>query len=258
MAPLSLAADRQAADPDQETHAKIVPVDAQFAGRAHRAMRKFQIAFLRKDGTPDWTEQIGPAAPFFEAAFSAFCHGTLITTPRGQIAVQDLDPGMSVSTETRGPMKVLWIGSMTLVPQALGVDQVACRLTRIMPDAFGLGKPEANLLVGPGARILTRPRGHDLGLGRERMLVPARDLADGVNVVEIAPPRPVTVYHIALRRHAVIRAAGIETESFHPGMGFERHLGPNLLTLFLSLFPHIETPADFGTTAVPRLDLPII
>lgn len=225
------------------------------ASRTPRAMRKFQIGYLRPDGTPDWTEQIAPATPLFDSAFSAFSHGTLLHTPSGQVAVQDLEPGMMVSTSDHGPGKVLWIGSMTLVPAAMGVDSAACRLTRIMPDAFGLGRPESNLMAGPGARILTRPPGLRDSFARERVLTPATDLVDGMNVIELVPPRPVTVFHLCLRRHAILRASGIEVESFHPGAGFERSMGPNMLALFLSLFPHVNKPSDFGSISHPRLPL---
>ncbi|MFN3209518.1 MAG: Hint domain-containing protein [Roseovarius sp.] len=225
------------------------------AGRPVRPMRKFQIASLGADGQPRWTDQIAPAMPIFDSAFSAFSHGTLLHTPSGQVAVQDIVPGMSVSTRDTGAARVLWVGSMTLVPAALGLDQAACRLTRIMPDAFGLGRPEANLMAGPGARILTRPPGLRSSFGRERILTPASDLVDGMNVVELVPPRPVTVYHICMRRHSILRASGIEVESFHPGPGFERAMGPNMLALFLSLFPHVKKPGDFGAICHPRLPL---
>jgi len=225
------------------------------AGRSHRAMRKYQIAYLRPDGASRWTEQIAPASPIFDSAFSAFAHGTLIHTPSGRIAVQDLDPGMTVSTADDGDGTVLWVGSMTIVPAALGVDQAAGRMTRIMPDAFGLGRPESNLMAGPGARLLTRPPGLRDSFGQDRVLTPATDLVDGMNAIEVIPPRPVTVYHLCLRRHAIIRAAGIEVETFHPGAGFDRAMGPRMVDLFLSLFPHVRKPADFGRTIHPRLPL---
>ena len=248
-APLSVARNTDG------TPGRTGPAHVPPAARSSRQMRKFQMAYLRPDGSPCWTEQIAPAAPIFDSAFSAFSHGTLLQTPSGQVAVQDLEPGMSVSTADHGPSRVLWIGSMTLVPAALGVDQTACRLTRIMPDSFGLGRPEANLTAGPGARILARPPGLRDSFGRERVLTPASDLVDGMNVIELVPPRPVTVYHLCLRRHAILRASGIEVESFHPGPGFERAMGPNMLALFLSLFPHVKKPSDFGSTSHPRLPL---
>lgn len=224
-------------------------------GRPTRAMRRYRIASLRSDGSVHESEQIGPATPAFESAFSAFAHGTLIQTTRGQVAIEDMVPGMKVTTADGAPLQVLWVGSMTIVPGAQGVAPRDCRLTRVMTDAFGLGRPEKDLMAGPGARILMRPQGLRDALGGDRVLTPARDLADGLNAIEITPQRPVTVYHLCLRRHAIITAAGLEVESFHPGAGFERSMGGNMLSLFLSLFPHIREPRDFGNTAYPRLPL---
>ena len=52
-----------------------------------------------------------------------------------------------------------------------------------------------------------------------------------------------------------IEEAGMPAETFHPGAGFEQHTGPKLLSLFLSFFPHVKAPVDFGPLAHPRLPL---
>lgn len=69
--------------------------------RKHRAMRKYRIKSLCFDGSVRETEQIGPATPVFEAAFSAFAHGTVIQTSQGQVAIEDIYPGMKVKTADR-------------------------------------------------------------------------------------------------------------------------------------------------------------
>jgi hypothetical protein len=73
-----------------------------------------------------------------------------------------------------------------------------------------------------------------------------------MSTIRITPPRPVVVYHLCLDRHASIKVSGLEMESFHPGLGLEQRLGPNALSLFLSLFPHITSLEDFGPLAYPR------
>ena len=73
-----------------------------------------------------------------------------------------------------------------------------------------------------------------------------------MNTIRITPPRPVTVYHLCLDRHASIKVSGMDMESFHPGLGLEQRMGPNMLALFLSLFPHIRSLDDFGPLAYPR------
>ncbi|MEL7257909.1 MAG: Hint domain-containing protein [Pseudomonadota bacterium] len=249
----SIAASVPAATQIRDKNSGFGPAYVPQPDRNHRPMRRFQISYLRSDGTSDFREQIGPALPKFEAAFSAFSRGTLINTPRGRMAIEDLEPGMEVSTKDGEPLPVMWIGSMTLIPHAPGIDPRSCRMTRVMPEAFGLGRPEANLMAGPGARIMSRPEGLRDSMSGDQMLTPARDLADGLNVIEISPQHPVSVYHLCLPRHSVITAAGLEMETFHPGNGFDRNMGQNALSLFMSMFPHLARPTEFGSLRYMRL-----
>ncbi|MEM8775694.1 MAG: Hint domain-containing protein [Pseudomonadota bacterium] len=224
-------------------------------GRTQRAMRKYQIAYLNSRSQIAWTEQIAPAKMFFEQAFCAFTHGTPIMTPEGPVAIQDLLPGMRVTTSENEALKICWIGSMTIVPTRFGIDAAPNSLTRVMPDSFGLSRPDTSLLVGPGARFLARPPSMRDTLNAEQVLTPAYELADNMTVINVMPPRPIAVYHLVLEHHAVIKASGIEMESFHPGSSLERTVGPSTLALFLSLFPHITESADFGELQCPRLPL---
>ncbi len=235
------------------------PVSARAAtsgqpARKPLVMRKYRISALLDDGQVRSSDQIGPAIPAFEAAFSAFAHGTQIATTRGPVPVEDLVPGMKLATKNHGPLQLQWIGSMTLLPRSDRFPDGAS-LTRITADSFGFGRPQSDIMAGPGARFLLRPpRLFDRILG-DHALTPAAHMADGVNAIEIVPPRPVTVYHLCLRRHAIIVAGGMEAESFHPGVGFERNMGPKMLSLFLSFFPHVKRPRDFGPLACQRLPL---
>ena len=215
--------------------------------RKPMVMRKFEVLHQRSDGEVRHTDHVGPAVPAFEAAFSAFAHGSLVTTTRGPVAIEDLEPGMKLITREHGAQPVLWIGAMRLVPEAVASSAHDARMTRVMADAFGFTRPERDLMTGPGARILRKGRGEE-----EPMLVPVRNMSDGVQVIDIVPPSPVMVHHLCLRRHSTILVNGLEMESFHPGAGFERNMGQNMLSLFLSLFPHIQKPEDFGRMAYAR------
>lgn len=223
--------------------------------RSSVVMRKFFVSSLGTDGDIKVSEQIGPAVPMFEAAFSAFAHGTLINTTQGLVAVEDLEPGTRIITAERGAQPLLWVGSMKLVPNAVHKTAHDARMTRIMADAFGVGRPMPDLLTGPGARLLTRPPDMRGANGNDRMMVPSRDLSDGISVIDIIPPSPVAVYHLALQHHSTIWANGLEMESFHPGQGFQQTMGQNMLTLFLSMFPHIREPEDFGGLSQMRRPL---
>ncbi|WP_113911909.1 Hint domain-containing protein [Roseovarius dicentrarchi] len=201
--------------------------------------------FQRNDGSIEEARHILPAMPVFTAAFSAFARGTLIATTRGPVAVEDLQPGIKVLTNERGPSPLLWIGSMSLRPAP--TPGGPARLTRIMTGALGMGRPMVDLMTGPGARIAQR------GTARpDHVLRPVHDLIDGNSVIAITPPGTVDLYHIALHRHATITAAGLTVETYHPGPGFEAGLNHQQLAQFLALFPHIRRPADFGSLAHPR------
>lgn len=220
--------------------------------RASLKMRKYEVSSLGDDGNIEFLQQVGPALPVFEAAFSAFARGTLISTTQGPVAVEDLDPGMSIMTAEFGSQPLLWKGSMTLVANAPGCVPENTRLTRIMADAFGMGRPMPDLLAGPGARLLNRPAALRQRMGAGQVFTPARDFIDGFNVIEITPPAPVAVYHLGLPRHATITAAGLDVESMHPGPAFEREMGSTMMALFMTLFPHITHPREFGALAHPR------
>ncbi|MEO0753130.1 MAG: Hint domain-containing protein [Pseudomonadota bacterium] len=215
-------------------------------------MRKYNIVSLTASGEVKRSDQIGPAMPIFEAAFSAFAHGTIIATETGPVAVEDLEPGMRIMTLSGRSEPLLWVGAMTLVPRSDDLPEGGS-LTRITADSYGIGRPHADLMAGPGARLLLRRPARFSISGDERPLTPASRVADGVTAIEIVPPTPVTVYHLCLPKHAVISANGLDVDSFHPGAGFERNMGPNMLTLFLSFFPHVKEARDFGPLAHPRL-----
>lgn len=219
-------------------------------------MRRYEVMSLAANGDIETSRHVAPATPMFEAAFSAFARGTLLATTQGLCAIEDLVPGMEIETVEFGPRPVLWIGSMTILPDAPVENPDQTRMTRIMADTFGMGRPMADVMAGPAARLLHRPAAlRDLngtGARSGQVLTPIADFEDGMSTIRITPPRPVVVYHLCLDRHASIKVSGLEMESFHPGLGVEQRMGPNMLSLFLSLFPHIGSLGDFGPLAYPR------
>lgn len=214
-------------------------------------MRSFWSMSIDPTGTFREGEITAPATPDFEAAFNAFARGTLIATRKGQIAIEDLRPGMKVLSREHGPQSVIWIGIMT--HNAARRDTPL--LTRITNDRFGPSRPSPDLITGPGARMLHRPS-HGAAGDREGMAyVPVSDFVDGDSIIGIHPRSETETYHLCLRRHGTIRAAGLEVESFHPGHALERRMGMNTRELFLNMFPHIGNASDFGPLAHPRVSL---
>jgi len=206
-------------------------------------MRKYEVAYLAPNGDGHSVARLAPATPLFETPFMALARGTLIATPSGPVAIEDIQPGMDVTTTHCGALPVLWKGATTIVPGAPGQTAEAAQLTRIAQDAMGLQRPSHDLLLGFAARLFRAGRG---------VLMPAHALIDGESVFAVHPPSPVRVFHLSLARHACLKAGGIEVETFHPG-AVGRHLHrPEIRALYLSLFPHLRSLDEFGPLEIPR------
>lgn len=132
---------------------------------------------------------------------ACFGAGTLIATPRGDVAVETLQPGDTVLLADGSQGFVTWIGHRRLRPHAFGrPDTVQPILVEC--HAFGPGCPHADLVVSP-----------DHGLAFENHLVPAKALLTGGNVRQLDVD-VIDYYHVELREHAVLLANGLPAESY--------------------------------------------
>ncbi|MDX1780257.1 MAG: Hint domain-containing protein [Thalassovita sp.] len=201
-------------------------------------MRRYEMLYLDHDHVPAARAAIAPATALFESAFSAFARGTLIKTVQGSCAIEDLQPGTLVETEEFGPQPMVWRGMMNIIPNAVPEHAEQAQLTRVMAGTFGMGRPATDLVLGPAARMPRRD-----GVGD---LTPVSRFADGDSVFQTSPPSPVQVFHLCLPIQATIYANDLPLVSYHPQPELSETLGPQMMRLFLSLFPHIETLLDFG------------
>lgn len=227
-------------------------------GRPRRMMplmRRVEVACLTPEGETTEFSRLLPALPAFEEPFSAFTRATLMTTDRGVVAVGDLWPGDRIRTVDNGFRTLLWKGRTTLVPTATGQDPAMARLIRIPADALGIARPMPDLVLGPHARIVHRAGAIRRLTGQDAALIPVRDLIDGVTVVDLTPAAPVDLFHLGFAGHERLVANGVEVESWHPGPVHNLGLRADMLALFLSCFPHIRGPEDFGLPTMPRLRL---
>ena len=216
--------------------------------------RRYEVSWIDDDGQFDSFIRIAPAMPVFEEAFSAFAHGVLISTTEGPVPVEDLEPGMGIETAAGAVAKLRWIGSITIVPGAPSANDDPQKLFRLTADSFGLGRPSTDVTLGPAARLLNRDPAIRNALGCEAALAPVSTFADGLGVVEITPVSPVKVYHLAFDGHHVIRAGGVEVESYHPGPDAHYSMSREMRDVFLSLFPHVATMQGFGRVLWPRFE----
>ncbi len=216
--------------------------------------RRYEVTWIDDHGNVDDFTRVAPAIPIFEQAFSAFAHGAMIATDEGQVAVEDLIPGMMIETSLGTYERLRWIGTMTLIPGAPVPDDQPQRLYRVTADALGFGRPPMDVTFGPSARILNRDPAIRQALGSEAALAPISTFEDGVSVVALTPASPVRVYHLAFDGHHIIQAGGIDVESYHPGPDAHYSMSQELRAVFLSLFPHMETLQGFGRVLWPRFE----
>lgn len=218
-------------------------------------MRRIEVAHLSPTLHVQTVTRIVPAIAAFEDAFAAFARNSLIQTDRGHLSVEDIWPGDRVRTVDDGFQTLLWRGATLLVPQAAGQDPAMGRLTRIAADALGIARPMSDLLLGPRARLAHRAPGMRKLTGQDCALIPVRDFIDGINVLEVTPPAPVQMFHLGFAGHHRLLAGGVEVESFHPGPAHALGLRGELLSLYLSCFPHMPDMEAFGPQTLPRLNL---
>ncbi|ANT60642.1 type I secretion protein [Salipiger sp. CCB-MM3] len=214
-------------------------------------MRKYEVAALLPDLSLAMKQQIAPAIPLFEEACSAFARGTLIQTARGPIAIEDLLPGDYIET-SRGVQSVTWIGSTTYVPGVRSERSALDTLTRVTAEAYGVGRPGSDLLLGPAARMVVKNAKLRSLLGKDSVMVPVSDEADWDRIVPVTPGGAVQLYHLMVQRHATIRVGGIEMETYHPGTALSALSSENMRALFLSMFENIEGLQDFGELSMMR------
>jgi hypothetical protein len=216
--------------------------------------RRYEIRWLDETGAVSSTTRLAPAMRAFEDACSAFARGTLLDTECGPVAIEDLEPGARLRTAEGGLATLVWIGAMTVYPAGTvpGVGPVS--LTRVHADSFGAQRPAADVLLGPGARVLLRGARCEAVAGVPAGYVAAGSLCDGETACPVSPVAPITVYHVMLDRHATVRAGGLDVAAFHPAAALAT-LDPQIALLFRSLFPQLRDWEACGALAHPDLDL---
>ena len=229
------------------------PLRPAVQSRALPLTRRFEIEWLDADGFIQDATRIAPALPAFEEAFAAFAHGTLIQTLEGPVAVEDLAPGAELATADGETAPLMWKGAITVVPGAPTLRDTPEKLYRVTADAFGLGRPARDVLLGPDARLLTRDPSVRAAVSADAAYVPVSSLADGVSVIEVNPVNPMRVYHLHTGRHHTILAGGLEIETFAPRASMPESLSHEMMAVFLTLFPHLATLRDFGRARWPRM-----
>jgi microcystin-dependent protein len=130
------------------------------------------------------------------------CRGTLVLTPRGEVAVETLRIGDEVTTASFAVRKLLWIGQRSYEGAALQ-NQSGIHPVRFRAGSLGGGIPRRDLLVSPDHAMLL-----------DGVLIPARCLVNGATILVETDLAAVDYFHLELATHDVLLAEGAACESF--------------------------------------------
>jgi len=175
-----------------------------------------------------------------------FVAGTEIVTQSGLKKVEALMPGDMVLTRDNGFQPLLWIG--TTMRQATGSDAPI----RLAKDA--LGNHEA-VEFSPNHRILIKSSQAAMLFGESEVLVKAKDLLNGDTITVREDHRPVTYVHILFDRHEIVRANGLDSESYHPGQETLDSFDAETRDEILRLMPNSDALMGYGFGPSARVSL---
>jgi len=146
-------------------------------------------------------EQAVAALAETDLGLPCFAAGTRIATERGEVMVQDLNPGDGVRLAEGGTAPVVWLGHRRVQcrrhPRPADVQPI-----RIAAHAFGLGRPHRDLWVSPDHAVFV-----------EGVLLPVRYLLNDATIRQ-EDVATVTYWHVELPEHAVLLAEGLPAESY--------------------------------------------
>jgi len=136
-----------------------------------------------------------------------FVQGTLIDTVRGSVPIESLVAGDQL-VGSRGTRTVKWIGWRKYHAVSLGTveQRVMATPIRILAGALGEQLPTHDLRVSPWHHLFI-----------DGVLIRAKDLVNGVSVIQELDCVAFDYYHIELDHFDVIRAHGVYSESWADG-----------------------------------------
>jgi autotransporter passenger strand-loop-strand repeat protein len=130
-----------------------------------------------------------------------FASGTRILTPRGEIAIEDLEIGDQVITGTGADAPIIWLGRRR-IQLATHKNPSTVQPIRIAAHSFGPGQPARDLLLSPDHAVYVAG-----------VLMPAKVLSNHANITQLRR-EAITYYHLELPEHAIIFAENLAVESF--------------------------------------------
>jgi len=138
---------------------------------------------------------------------ACYCLGTLVQTARGQQKVEALKIGDALITASGAARPIKWIGRRSYGGRFIMGRKDILPIC-IKASALDDNVPNRDLWISPHHAMYFADD-HDDG-----MLIEAKDLINGVSIVQMAHVDKVEYFHIELETHDVIVAEGALSETF--------------------------------------------
>jgi len=165
----------------------------------------------------------GPVGPDHTICFA---RGSMIDTPHGEMPVEELVTGDEVMTKDGGITLIEWVGKRSLTGFELALH-THLQPIRIKKDALGPNKPARDLVVSPQHRILIDDWRAEFYFGETEVLVPARSLLNGHDIIIDRLQTGVDYYHVLLENHELLAVNGQWAESLFPSFEALETLTPS-------------------------------
>jgi len=177
---------------------------------------------------------------------TCFAYGTKIKTNRGDVRIEELQPGDKVLTRDNGYQPLRRISECALTARQQ-LDNPHLRPVMVQVGAFGDNLPVRDTVMSPNLRLTVIEASQGILARENETLVPLKHLVDHKGVQQIDTMQ-VTYFHLGFARHQVVAANGLWAEVFQPN---DRSLGVignaqrlEALELFPELAQHCRPPRD--------------
>ncbi|MEJ6394387.1 Hint domain-containing protein [Gymnodinialimonas sp. 2305UL16-5] len=204
-----------------------------------------------ENGTVTFSD--GSAATFanIENIVPCFTPGSMVATPKGRVAVEDLRVGDLVETRDHGSQEVRWIGKKTICAKELETSPHLQPIL-IRKDSIAPSVPDRDMRVSPQHRMLIENSAAQLWLGEEEVLVKAKHMTHKPGVDQVEAEDGVTYIHVMFDQHDILRVDNAWTESFQPGDIIDLD-GAGVFGELIELFPELATLEGRSSFPAARL-----